>query len=71
MMATSAPKAPRYSFGPFELDTAEARLYRNGVRVLLQDLPYRLLALLVEHAGDVLTREELQPSVACEYFRGV
>jgi DNA-binding winged helix-turn-helix (wHTH) protein/TolB-like protein len=60
MMATSAPKAPRYSFGPFELDTAEARLYRNGVRVPLQDLPYRLLALLVEHAGDVLTREELQ-----------
>ncbi len=60
MMASSAPKAPRYGFGPFELDTSEARLYRNGVRVPLQDLPYRLLALMVERAGDVVTRDELQ-----------
>ena len=59
-MATTASKGPRYKFGPFELDTEEGRLYRKGTRVKLQDLPYRLLSVLVERSGDVVTRDELQ-----------
>ena len=49
-----------YRFGPFELDPGEAVLSRNGMRVRLQDLPYRLLLMLVERAGEIVTREELR-----------
>src|SRR5450631_3455292 len=49
-----------YRFGPFELNPAEGKLSRNGTAVKLQDLPYRLLLLLVERAGEVVTREEVR-----------
>jgi eukaryotic-like serine/threonine-protein kinase len=59
-MAGTSPKVACYRFGPFELDPGEAALSRSGVRVRLQDLPYRLLLMLVERAGEVVTREELR-----------
>jgi len=55
-----SPKRPRYRFGPFELDPAEGTLSRNGTRVRLQDLPYRLLVMLVERPGEIITREEVR-----------
>jgi eukaryotic-like serine/threonine-protein kinase len=54
------PKGIRYRFGPFELDTGEESLARNGIRVKVQDLPYRLLAMLVERPGEIITREEVR-----------
>ena len=50
----------RYRFGPFDLDPGEGTLARHGIRVRLQDLPYRLLLMLVERPGEVVTREELR-----------
>ena len=50
----------RYRFGPFELDPEEGTLARNGIRVKLQDLPCRLLLMLVERAGEIVTREEVR-----------
>jgi DNA-binding winged helix-turn-helix (wHTH) protein len=50
-MTGVSPKVTRYRFGPFELDPEEATLSRNGIRVRLQDLPYRLLLMLVERPG--------------------
>ena len=35
-------------------------LRRNGTRVRLQEQPFQILALLLERAGEVVTREELQ-----------
>jgi len=55
-----APKGTRYRFGPFELNTGEESLARNGSRVKVQDLPYRLLAMLLERPGDTVTREEVR-----------
>jgi eukaryotic-like serine/threonine-protein kinase len=55
-----APKGTRYRFGPFELNTGEESLSRNGARVKVQILPYRLLAMLVERPGDIITREEVR-----------
>ncbi len=55
-----APNGPRYRFGPFELDTGEESLARNGTRVKVQDLPYRLLVMLLERPGEILTREEVR-----------
>src|SRR5664279_1730350 len=59
-MLGSAPKATRYRFGPFELNTAEESLARNGTRVRVQDLPYRLLVMLLERPGEIVTREEVR-----------
>ncbi len=53
-------KVTRYRFGPFDLDPGEGTLARHGIRVRLQDLPSRLLLMLVERAGEVVTREELR-----------
>ena len=52
--------ALKYRFGPFELDPREGSLSRNGKRVKLQELPYRLLVMLVERGGEIVTREEVR-----------
>lgn len=52
-------KALRYQFGPFELDTAEHRLLRNGAEVPLQLKAFETLCVLVENAGRLLKKEDL------------
>jgi DNA-binding winged helix-turn-helix (wHTH) protein len=48
-----------YRFGRFELETRSGQLRRNGFRVRMQEQPRRILSLLLEHAGDLVTREDL------------
>jgi DNA-binding winged helix-turn-helix (wHTH) protein len=48
-----------YRFGRFELETRSGQLRRNGLRVRIQEQPRRILILLLEHAGDLVKREEL------------
>ncbi len=47
-------------FGVFEVDLRAGELRKSGVKLRLQGQPFQVLALLLEHAGDVVTREELQ-----------
>jgi cholera toxin transcriptional activator len=47
-------------FGVFELDAAAGELRKSGARLRLQEQPLQVLALLLERAGDVVTREELR-----------
>src|SRR5882757_9632678 len=47
-------------FGSFEVDLASGELRRQGLKISLQDQPFRVLALLLERAGEVVTREELR-----------
>ncbi len=47
-------------FGAFELDLAAGELRKSGLRVRLQEQPFRLLALLVQRPGEVVNREELR-----------
>ena len=47
-------------FGVFEVDLAARELRKRGVRVKLQEQPFRLLAALLERPGQVVTREEIQ-----------
>ena len=49
----------RIRFGPFEADIDAGRLRRDGAQAPIQDLPFRLLAALLERPGEVLTRAEL------------
>ena len=50
-------------FGVFELDLSAGELRKNGARVRLQGQPFQVLALLLERAGGVVTREELRQSL--------
>ncbi len=47
-------------FGPFELDLRAGELRKQGLKTKLQQQPFRVLALLLEHPGEVVTREELR-----------
>ena len=49
-----------FRFGSFEADLGASELRRNGIRLKLQSQPFRVLALLLQHPGQILTREELQ-----------
>jgi len=47
-------------FGVFEIDPRAAELRKHGVRIKLQEQPFQILSLLLEHPGEVVTREELR-----------
>lgn len=50
-------------FGMLDFDPAKRELRRDGVLVQLQAQPGQVLAVLVEHAGEVVTREQLRHAV--------
>ena len=47
-------------FGVFELDSRAGELRKKGVKIKLQDQPLQVLVMLLEHPGEIVTREELQ-----------
>lgn len=49
-----------FRFGRFELDSRTRELRKDGVRLRLQDQPFSVLALMLEHPGELLTRDELR-----------
>lgn len=61
-MAVPSASSPEnlIRFGVFEADLANRELRKNGRKVRLQDQPFQLLALLLESAGNIVTREDLR-----------
>src|SRR4029077_6317140 len=53
----------RFCFGVFELDLPAGELRKRGQRLRLQQQPFQVLAMLLEHAGQVLRRGDLQKGV--------
>jgi TolB-like protein/DNA-binding winged helix-turn-helix (wHTH) protein/Tfp pilus assembly protein PilF len=53
-------QAPIYRFGPYELRPRTQELYKQGTKLRLRPQPYRVLSVLLERAGDVVTRRELR-----------
>ena len=49
-----------YRFGPYEVQTRTRELYNQGIKLKLRPQAFQVLEILVEHAGDVVTREELR-----------
>jgi cholera toxin transcriptional activator len=47
-------------FGLFELDVKNAELRKAGLRVKLHEQPFRILVLLVDRTGELVTRDELR-----------
>jgi serine/threonine protein kinase/DNA-binding winged helix-turn-helix (wHTH) protein/Tol biopolymer transport system component len=50
----------RISFGEFELDVRAGELRKGGLRIRLQEQPFQILLMLLEHPGEVVTREEIR-----------
>lgn len=47
-------------FGVFQVDLRSGELHKRGVRVRLQQQPFRVLEVLLERPGEVVLREELR-----------
>ncbi len=56
----ASERTRRTRFGAFELDLDSGALHKRGIRLKLQDQPFQVLALLLEHPGQVVTREQLR-----------
>jgi DNA-binding winged helix-turn-helix (wHTH) protein len=50
---------PVMRFGGFEANLRTRELWRQGVRVHLQDQPFQILAMMLERPGDIVTCEEI------------
>jgi TolB-like protein/Tfp pilus assembly protein PilF len=59
-MATSPSPGPQVvHFGVYEVDLRAGELRKQGFRIRLRQQSFQVLAILLEHPGDVVTREEL------------
>jgi DNA-binding winged helix-turn-helix (wHTH) protein len=55
------PQAPHIlQFGIYEIDVRTGELRKSGVKLKLQEQPFQVLCMLVEHPGEIVTREELR-----------
>src|SRR6516164_6989901 len=51
---------PVLRFGAFEVDLSSGELRHRGVKLKVQEQPFRVLAALLEQPGEVVTREQLR-----------
>ena len=58
-MGSSQRPAGTISFGEFEVNLRSRELLRRGSKIKITDQSFCVLAMLLEHPGDLVTREEL------------
>ena len=61
--ATSTPSTRVLRFESFELDVRAGELRKRGTKLRLQGQPLQVLAALLTHAGEVVTREDLRSEI--------
>jgi DNA-binding winged helix-turn-helix (wHTH) protein/tetratricopeptide (TPR) repeat protein len=59
-MQQGRPAGRIVRFGSFEADFGEGKLTKGGIRIRVQEQPLQILALLLEHPGQLVTREEIR-----------
>jgi DNA-binding winged helix-turn-helix (wHTH) protein/Tfp pilus assembly protein PilF len=59
-MASRPDPDLRLAFGDFELDASASELRKRGVRVRLAGQPFEILLYLLNHSGELITREQLR-----------
>ena len=59
-MSLTVESPSRVLFGLFEADLQSGELWKAGKRIKIQSQPFKVLSVLLEHPGEVVTREELQ-----------
>jgi DNA-binding winged helix-turn-helix (wHTH) protein len=57
-MAIAIPSG-RVRFATFEVDLRSGELHKQGIKIKLHDQPFQVLAMLLEHPGELVTREQL------------
>src|SRR5215469_6773663 len=62
-MSEPSPSPGPLRFSAFEVDVRAGEVRKHGIKIKLQDQPFRLLQILLEHPGEVVTREELQRQI--------
>lgn len=56
-------------FGIFEANLQTAELRKSGAKVRLQGQPFQVLAILLEHPGELISREEVRRRVWPAQYR--
>jgi len=56
----SPAESRKLRFNAFTVDLRTGEIHKHGLRLRVQDQPFRVLAFLLERPGDVVTREELR-----------
>jgi TolB-like protein/DNA-binding winged helix-turn-helix (wHTH) protein/lipoprotein NlpI len=59
----SAPQSQVVEFADFRADLRAGELHQNGRKIKLQERPFKILSILLESPGDVVTREELRQRI--------
>src|ERR1700739_3478481 len=59
----SAVNRGRQKFGEFELDSQSGELFRGGRPVKIQAQPLLVLRILLEHHGEIVSREQLRARI--------
>ena len=49
-----------FRFGPYEADPQTGELHKGGLRIRLRDKSFEILACLLEHPGEIVTRDQLR-----------
>jgi|SRR5215469_1459001 len=62
MSGVHLPQA-RVCFGVFEVDFRAGELRKQGIKVKLQEQPLHILQMLLEHPGEIVTRDELRQKI--------
>ncbi len=75
-MSTAQTSPLLIRFGVFEADLRAGELRRNGVKIRIQDLPFRALALLLSRPNEVISREDFRQAlwpddVHVDFDRGI
>jgi TolB-like protein/DNA-binding winged helix-turn-helix (wHTH) protein/tetratricopeptide (TPR) repeat protein len=56
----AADQTRRIRFDAFDVDMRSGEVHKHGIRLKLHRQPFQVLSLLLEHPGEVVTREELR-----------
>jgi TolB-like protein/DNA-binding winged helix-turn-helix (wHTH) protein len=59
----TSPSRGGTRFGSFVVDVCAGELRKHGIRIKLQDQPFRLLEILLRRPGEIVSREELQRQI--------
>ena len=74
-MQQSSFRSGPLRFGAFEADRHTGELTKRGKHVRLQEQPFRLLVMLLEKPGELVTREELRdrlwPQTTVDFDHGL
>src|SRR6204780_510399 len=63
MHMESLPPNSVVRFGTYEVSLQSGEVRKSGLRIRIQQQPMKLLEILLEHPGEVVTREELRSRV--------